>query len=313
MTALHLAANEGHAETVKILLRFDADIEAKTKMGRTPLHIAVLRGNYSIVKLLISAGADINVIDNEFSTPLHYASEHGHTKIIEELLSARPEVTKKNHAGLTALDVALNSETWRTFEKWDLANSSMLCSFGRTCIGNFLIYNSRADYVSKILFMHNRLYRQKNGQVPKPVCGTSDDSKNVKRKDSRDHFIRPKSVISKIIIHCNSLKSQAPSLTDHFTFPAESSERIGPQSFICHATLGKGSFGEVFLVEKITSKKLFAMKVLRKEKILSQNLTRYAQTERNVLSIMNHPFIVKLSYAFQTDTRLYLLLDYCPG
>lgn len=55
------------------------------------------------------------------------------------------------------------------------------------------------------------------------------------------------------------------------------------------------------------------MKVLRKEKIVNQNLTRYAKTERNVLSIMNHPFIVKLNYAFQTDSKLYLLLDFCPG
>jgi len=31
------------------------------------------------------------------------------------------------------------------------------------------------------------------------------------------------------------------------------------------------------------------------------------------MSIMNHPFIVRLNYAFQTDTKLYLILDYCPG
>lgn len=36
-------------------------------------------------------------------------------------------------------------------------------------------------------------------------------------------------------------------------------------------------------------------------------------TERNVLSITNHPFIVKLSYAFQTVDKLFLILDYCPG
>ena len=77
--------------------------------------------------------------------------------------------------------------------------------------------------------------------------------------------------------------------------------------------LGKGSFGEVYLVEKITTKKLYAMKILKKELIVGQNLTRYAKTERNVLSIMNHPFIVRLNFAFQTDTKLYLLLDYCPG
>ncbi len=36
-------------------------------------------------------------------------------------------------------------------------------------------------------------------------------------------------------------------------------------------------------------------------------------TERNVLSVTNHPFIVKLNYAFQTYDKLFLILDYCPG
>jgi serine/threonine protein kinase len=55
------------------------------------------------------------------------------------------------------------------------------------------------------------------------------------------------------------------------------------------------------------------MKVLSKSKIMGHNLTRYAMTERNVLSIANHPFIVKLNYAFQTQEKLFLILDYCPG
>lgn len=36
-------------------------------------------------------------------------------------------------------------------------------------------------------------------------------------------------------------------------------------------------------------------------------------TERNVLSITDHPFIVKLSYAFQSVDKLFLILDYCPS
>lgn len=36
-------------------------------------------------------------------------------------------------------------------------------------------------------------------------------------------------------------------------------------------------------------------------------------TERNVLSFTNHPFIVKLNYAFQSNDKLFLILDYCPG
>ena len=46
---------------------------------------------------------------------------------------------------------------------------------------------------------------------------------------------------------------------------------------------------------------------------MGQNLVKYAITERNVLSITRHPFIVGLNYAFQTRDKLFLILDYCPG
>jgi len=76
--------------------------------------------------------------------------------------------------------------------------------------------------------------------------------------------------------------------------------------------LGKGSFGEVYLVER-NGKEQFAMKVLSKEKIIGNNYIKYALTERNVLSYSHHPFIVHLNYAFQTKNNLYMILDYCPG
>jgi len=83
----------------------------------------------------------------------------------------------------------------------------------------------------------------------------------------------------------------------------EKEERVGPQSFLPIFKLGSGSFGQVFLVEKIGSKpgqenKLYAMKILNKKQILGQNLVRYAKTERDVLTYIKHPFIVGLKYAF---------------
>lgn len=77
--------------------------------------------------------------------------------------------------------------------------------------------------------------------------------------------------------------------------------------------LGSGSFGEVYLVKERRTGKLFAMKVLSKERIMGQNLVRYAKTERDVLSYTRHPFIVNLNAAFQTRSKLYLILDFCPG
>lgn len=46
---------------------------------------------------------------------------------------------------------------------------------------------------------------------------------------------------------------------------------------------------------------------------LEHNLIKYALTERNVLSLTDHPFIVKLNWAFQTAEKLFLILDYAPG
>jgi serine/threonine protein kinase len=89
--------------------------------------------------------------------------------------------------------------------------------------------------------------------------------------------------------------------------------KIGPNIFKPIMALGKGSFGEVYLVEKTNTKKLYAMKVLHKRKIMGQNLTRYAKTERNVLSYTKNPFVVGLNFAFQTPDKLFLILDYCPG
>ena len=93
----------------------------------------------------------------------------------------------------------------------------------------------------------------------------------------------------------------------------ENNEKISPHNFIILKELGKGSFGEVFLVSKQDTNQLFAMKVLQKDKIINQNLIKYALTERNVLSYMKHPFIVSLNFAFQTIDKLFLILDFCPG
>lgn len=43
------------------------------------------------------------------------------------------------------------------------------------------------------------------------------------------------------------------------------------------------------------------------------NLIKYALTERNILAMTDHPFIVKLHYSFQTNDKLFLILDFCPG
>ena len=90
-------------------------------------------------------------------------------------------------------------------------------------------------------------------------------------------------------------------------------EKIGLDSFNIIHILGKGSFGEVYLVKYKPIDKPYAMKVLNKKRFISQNLLKYATADRNVLCYTKNPFIVGLDSAFQTVDKLSLTLEYCPG
>ena len=110
-----------------------------------------------------------------------------------------------------------------------------------------------------------------------------------------------------------SSKISGLSQPTNFSSTDEEEEKLNPDSFKPVELIGKGSFGEVYLVERKSNGKLYAMKILSKKKIVGNNLVKYAKTERNVMSITRHPFIVGLHYAFQTAQRLYIIMDYCPG
>lgn len=93
----------------------------------------------------------------------------------------------------------------------------------------------------------------------------------------------------------------------------EIQEKLGISSFIPIKLLGKGSFGQVYLVKRKTTGKYYAMKMQSKSMVIAQNLTRYVYAERNVQSSIPHNFIVKLRCAFQTKTKLLMVMDYCKG
>jgi len=90
-------------------------------------------------------------------------------------------------------------------------------------------------------------------------------------------------------------------------------DKICIDDFKLIKVIGKGSFGKVTLVEHKESGDYFAMKVLKKANVVKRKQVEHTRTERRVLGGVNHPFIVRLHYAFQTDAKLFFVLDYCPG
>ncbi|KAJ6218094.1 hypothetical protein RDWZM_009251 [Blomia tropicalis] len=94
--------------------------------------------------------------------------------------------------------------------------------------------------------------------------------------------------------------------------------KVDMRDFEILKVLGTGAYGKVFLVRKIGGSdhgKLYAMKVLKKSSVvMKQKTLEHTKTERQVLEfIRRSPFLVSLHYAFQTDTKLHLILDYISG
>ncbi|CAO3581529.1 unnamed protein product [Absidia cylindrospora] len=125
-------------------------------------------------------------------------------------------------------------------------------------------------------------------------------------------------------------------LTDDTTFELElgkksfisSSVTTGPDGFQCIKKkrkvslddfeiiklLGRGAYGKVMLCRHIESSQLYAMKVLKKASLMVHTKSaEHTKAERQILEEVRNPFIVQLVYAFQTNDRLYLILEYAPG
>eukprot|EP00030_Apusomonadida_sp_AF-17_P000643 a175486_287.p1 GENE.a175486_287~~a175486_287.p1 ORF type:complete len:475 (-),score=239.81 a175486_287:1-1392(-) len=92
-----------------------------------------------------------------------------------------------------------------------------------------------------------------------------------------------------------------------------SSDKLTVESFDLLKVLGKGSFGKVMLVSKKDTGCLYAMKVLSKDAIIQRDEVEHTRAEQRVLGRINHPFIVGLKFSFQSDAKLYLILDYING
>ena len=288
-TALHISANEGATDVVKALLEYisEVDVSAVSTTGSTALHLAAIKGYLDCVQILVSGGAEINSKDNEGNTPLHLASMNGHTGTVSWLLGKDPQVESRNKYEMTAYEVAASEDVGQCFELY-FAGRSIPYRKSKPLPTVFPVEDedSGQDLIDRLM---NRLKRENTPTALRLfIERASIPVYDIIRPSSAPRTLSP------------SRRSKSTGTSDYLDFELQ-------------YLLGRGSFGDVYLVKHRETGQLYAMKVLSKEKIISRNLMNYAITERNVMSYITHPFIVGLNYAFQTDTKLVLIMDYCPG
>ena len=114
VTPLIIAARNGHLNSVKILLRYKADIEDRGTLkigdevaeGCTPLWAAAASGRLDVVKLLIEQNADVDSKTSTGSTPLRAAAYHGHLDNVRCLVESGADVNVRNTSEATPLYAA---------------------------------------------------------------------------------------------------------------------------------------------------------------------------------------------------------------
>lgn len=78
--------------------------------------------------------------------------------------------------------------------------------------------------------------------------------------------------------------------------------------------IGRGSYAKVLMVELRSTRRIYAMKVIKKELVTDDEDIDWVQTEKHVFeTASNHPFLVGLHSCFQTESRLFFVIEFVRG
>ncbi|KAL1566064.1 serine/threonine-protein kinase D6PKL1-like [Salvia divinorum] len=88
---------------------------------------------------------------------------------------------------------------------------------------------------------------------------------------------------------------------------------LGLNHFNLLKKLGSGDIGSVYLAELIRTECLFAIKVMDNEFLAKRKKMPRAQTEREILKMLDHPFLPTLYAQFTSDNLSCLVMEFCPG
>ena len=87
---------------------------------------------------------------------------------------------------------------------------------------------------------------------------------------------------------------------------SSSNSKISEKDFKIIKLIGKGSYGSVYLVSYNKNNSIYAMKVYKKSDLREKNQEENTKSERNLMTQINFPFIVRVKFAFQTESKLFL-------
>ena len=107
---VHLAAECGHTDVVRLIVEHGADANKASYYGITPIIVASQNGHLETIQVLQKNGCNLHKGDDEGYLPLHYAAEGDHTDVVKFIIHNGGKVEAKTEKGKTVLHLATRLE-----------------------------------------------------------------------------------------------------------------------------------------------------------------------------------------------------------
>uniref|UniRef100_A0AC35TYI4 Protein kinase C n=1 Tax=Rhabditophanes sp. KR3021 TaxID=114890 RepID=A0AC35TYI4_9BILA len=147
--------------------------------------------------------------------------------------------------------------------------------------------------ISQLVLKENHSLRQKNGGSDN-MAFLTDENNELNRS-----------------IRLQPVKPNAP---EHSVNATGKKKVISLDDFTLLTVIGKGSYAKVLQAEHKKTKDIYAIKIIKKQMFNDDEDIDWVQTEKTVFEIAaNHPFLVGLHSCFQTDSRLFFVIEFVPG
>lgn len=121
LTPLHIAAKQGHVESIKQLHVEGAYLDAVSIYGETPLHLAIQSGHLPVINELIERGAALDAVTYYGDNPIHLAIKYVQSSsVLDKLIQSVDDLSRVDFDGLAPIHLAAKYgqlETLRFFKR----------------------------------------------------------------------------------------------------------------------------------------------------------------------------------------------------
>ena len=174
-TPLVIAVRDGKLDFVKVLLRYEANIETRATIkidgeaieDCTALWVAAAKGHFDVVRLLIEQSAEVDGRTSNNSTPLRAAAVDGHLDIVRCLVENGADVNARNNFNSTPLMITCHSGHLdvASYLVKHGANINLQDDDGRSCL-HYASKRGHVQVVCKLLALGAKQTQNRNRLTP---------------------------------------------------------------------------------------------------------------------------------------------------